>query len=475
MSTPGATVPSRTRSSDDFELVVLGPNMFRTSPLNSPGRLLIGRMSDCQICLEVDTLSRHHAQLHVEPGPRFLIEDLGSVNGVSVHGERIPPHTPTLVRPGVGIELGELTMLIRTRAEGTPARPVEVSGEADIPPRAWVVTEQMLQGRDPLLKTIANSQVTILITGETGVGKEHLAEQLREWSPRRQRPFVKLNCGGFPDALIESELFGHEAGAFTSALKLKRGQFELADSGTVFLDEIGDLSTTAQVKLLRFLETREFVRVGGEAPRRVDVRIMAATHRKLYGADAFRGFREDLYFRLAVVTLWLPPLRQRRDEIIPLAERFISRFCALEDKPAPVLSTAAQAELWAHAWPGNIRELRNVIEQAVVVCSTSTLEPQHLRLSQPRSASSALSLKTVTLPALRGRVDRSDCAEQGKGSRYRRSGAPPGSGDAAQVAGATRRQPEPGMQRSRRLTRDVHQVAGGREHRAAAQESSGWG
>lgn len=388
MHNPGTTVPARSRPSDGFELIVLGPNTYRTHNLDREGCLVIGRMRDCQICLEVDTLSRHHAQLHIETGPRFLIEDLGSVNGVNINGQRIPSHVPTLMRPGVGVELGELTLLIRQRSESSQTRSVEPDGDDEIPPRAWVVLEEMLKGSDPLLKNVANSQATVLITGETGVGKEFLAERLRNWSPRRDRPFVKINCGAIPESLIESELFGHEAGAFTSAHKLKRGQLELADGGTVLLDEVGDLSPAAQVKLLRFLENREFVRVGGEAPRRVDVRIIAATHRRLYGPDAFHGFREDLFFRLAVVTLWVPPLRKRPEAIIPLAERFITRCCEQEQKTPPRLSREACAELLMQPWKGNIRELRNVIEQAIVLCSEDTLDPQHLRLRQPRSANS---------------------------------------------------------------------------------------
>jgi DNA-binding NtrC family response regulator len=240
---------------------------------------------------------------------------------------------------------------------------------------------------EDVLKRLANSHLPILILGESGVGKEELAERLVTWSSRRRKPFEKLNCGAVQDSLLESELFGHEKGAFTDARTLKKGRFELADQGTLFLDEIGELSPTAQVKLLHFLENREFTRVGGVEKRTVDVRVLAATHRSVCPPAAYHDFREDLYYRLAGAVLYLPPLRERRDEIIPLAERFVALLCQKEGwTRRPQLSSEACAELRAYGWPGNIRELRNTIERAVIICRDGTIREADLRLHlHPRS------------------------------------------------------------------------------------------
>jgi transcriptional regulator with PAS, ATPase and Fis domain len=206
-----------------------------------------------------------------------------------------------------------------------------------------------------------------LLLGESGTGKEVFARSIHSWSERKDKPFVPINCVGLSKELLESELFGYEKGAFTGALNLKLGKLELAHGGTVFLDEIGDISAEMQTKLLRFLQEREFERVGGTKPIRVDVRIIAATNQDLDGAVRSGRFREDLFYRLNVIRLVLPPLRGRRDDIAELANYFLGKFGAETKKRFTSISGAALVLLVAYSWPGNVRELANVIESAVVL------------------------------------------------------------------------------------------------------------
>ena len=231
-----------------------------------------------------------------------------------------------------------------------------------------------------LAVSVAPSEAPILITGPNGAGKERLAEIVQANSRRRDKPFVKVNAGGLPDELLEAELFGAEAGAFTGATKPRLGRFEAAHGGTLFLDEIGNLSMVGQQKLLRVLQTGEFERLGSSATRKVDVRIISATNVDLSRAIAAGAFREDLYFRLNVIELRVPPLVDRPDEIIALAERFVAGFAANGSAPA-TLSPAARDALLAYEWPGNVRELQNRIQRATLVCTTGTIQPDDLGLA----------------------------------------------------------------------------------------------
>ncbi|HXG50367.1 MAG TPA: sigma-54 dependent transcriptional regulator [candidate division Zixibacteria bacterium] len=224
----------------------------------------------------------------------------------------------------------------------------------------------------------APSRSTVLLLGESGTGKEIFARSMHDWSERHSKPFVAINCAGLSRELLESELFGHEKGSFTGAYHLKRGKLELAHGGTVFLDEVGDISHELQTKLLRFLQEREFERVGGTQPIAVDVRIIAATNRDLEDAVRQGSFREDLYHRLNVIAIALPPLRERREDIAVLAEYFLRRFSFETKKHFTGISTDAQQRLLSYTWPGNVRELANVIERAVVLGDPPTLTIQQL-------------------------------------------------------------------------------------------------
>jgi two-component system response regulator HydG len=232
-----------------------------------------------------------------------------------------------------------------------------------------------------LIRPVADSSATVLLLGESGTGKERVAREIHALSPRKREAFVAVNCAALPESILESELFGSERGAFTGAVS-REGRFERANGGTLLLDEIGDLPQSAQVKLLRVLQEGEVERLGGGAPRKVDVRILAATHRDLKVAVAEGRFREDLFYRLAVITLVTPSLRERRDDIPLLAAHFIRRHCQKHNKPAKTLSPEALEALLSHPWPGNVRELENALERAVVLSRGDTLLksdlPDHL-------------------------------------------------------------------------------------------------
>jgi DNA-binding NtrC family response regulator len=231
------------------------------------------------------------------------------------------------------------------------------------------------------LHRAAATDTTVLLEGESGTGKELFARALHALSERNDGPFIAINCAAIPETLLETELFGHEKGAFTGAAQRKSGKFELAHRGTLFLDEIGDMPLSLQAKILRALEEKTFERVGGTTPIRVDVRVVAATNRNLKAAVAARQYREDLYFRLSVFPILIPPLRDRPEDIPTLARYFIDRFCRDLGKRPLVLSPAAEQDLRSYAWPGNVRELQNCIERAAILTEGDTIQPRHLNLS----------------------------------------------------------------------------------------------
>ncbi len=235
-----------------------------------------------------------------------------------------------------------------------------------------------LQGVFELIKQAAPTKATVLILGESGTGKELVAQALHEESPRRDKPFIKVNCAALSESLLESELFGHEKGSFTGAIGRKEGRFELADGGTLFLDEVGEISASLQIKLLRVLQNREFERVGGTQTVKVDVRLVAATNRDLAAEVKAGRFREDLYYRLNVVAVTLPPLRSRKADIPALVSHFVEKFAQAYGKQVKGLAPGTLNAFLSHSWPGNVRELENAVERAVVLCKGSELTSDDL-------------------------------------------------------------------------------------------------
>ena len=251
------------------------------------------------------------------------------------------------------------------------------------------------------IRQVAPSSASVLLLGESGTGKELFAQALHQNSPRRLKPFVRVACAALPETLLESELFGHEKGSFTGAVSARAGRFEAAEGGTLFLDEIGDISPTVQVKLLRFLEEREFERVGGNKTFKVDVRIVAATHRDLKKKLEDGSFREDLYYRLNVIEINIPPLRERPGDIPILAQHFLHKYAQANGKEMEGLSDEVMGLLLGHTWPGNVRELENAMERAVVLATTTSLGPLHfptLRKTSPGLTSSPAGASEVRIP-----------------------------------------------------------------------------
>jgi transcriptional regulator with PAS, ATPase and Fis domain len=274
-----------------------------------------------------------------------------------------------------------LTRELQTRGRG---RVIGVS-------RSW---------RDTLLAAgrVASSETTVLITGESGTGKEVVSNLIHQGSPRSAKPFVAINCAALPEQLLESELFGHEKGSFTGAIATKIGRIEQAAGGTLFLDEIGEMSPTVQAKFLRVLEEREFQRLGGTRTLRADVRVIAATNRDLTAAIDHGAFREDLFYRLNVFEIHVPPLRERTEDILPLAEAFLEDLGATMDRPAAGISRDAREWLLAYPWPGNVRELRNAIERAILLCDGGLITRAHLPTAGPRTGSGAAASSRVAPP-----------------------------------------------------------------------------
>jgi DNA-binding NtrC family response regulator len=253
--------------------------------------------------------------------------------------------------------------------------------EVDVQFEPAVTTNKRMSAQLAIAKQAASSPVTVLLLGETGTGKEVVARAIHRWSPRSTKPFVAVNCAAFPENLLENELFGHEKGAFTGAIKREPGKIEIAEGGTVFLDEIGDMPLTMQSHLLRVLNDRTFYRVGGTQEVRADVRFIAATNKDLSQAIRQGTFREDLYFRLAVITVSLPPLRERLDDLPALAEHFLTQPGKFGLNRRCLLSDSAVQALQRYPWPGNVRELENVLTRAMVLCPGDTIGPEHLALT----------------------------------------------------------------------------------------------
>jgi sigma-54-specific transcriptional regulator len=276
--------------------------------------------------------------------------------------------------------------------------PSSDAGSLSVRAKALLFEDPRSQALLRLIEQIAPSEATVLVTGETGTGKEIVARHVHARSARAQQPFVAINCGAFSETLVESELFGHEKGAFTGAVGAKPGWFEAAQGGTLFLDEIGDLPAQVQVKLLRVLQEREVVRLGSRQPIPIDVRLIAATNVELAGAVAAGRFREDLYYRLKVAVLSILPLRDRPGDILPLARYFLDRHQRRLGAGPTGFTQAAEQRLLLHPWPGNIRELENVVHAALLVSGGQSVDAPALQITIPAHATtSAASPPTATL------------------------------------------------------------------------------
>jgi DNA-binding NtrC family response regulator len=341
--------------------------------------------------------------------PAVVLSDLrlteGDGFGVLRASKELDPELPVIVMTAFG-SIQDAVVAMKEGALDFLAKPVDPDHLLLMVERAltqrrmatenMILKEELAQrrgapqivGEDPQLKQVsvalhraAATDTTVLLEGESGTGKELFARALHALSPRADGPFVAINCAAIPETLLETELFGHEKGAFTGASARKPGKFELAHRGTLFLDEIGELPLSLQPKILRALEEKQFERVGGTLPLKVDVRVVAATNRHLKAAVAARQYREDLFFRLSVFPIVIPPLRERARDIITLARYFIDRFCRELNKPALGLSPSAEQELLAYPWPGNVRELQNCIERAAILTEGDTIHSRHLNLS----------------------------------------------------------------------------------------------
>jgi DNA-binding NtrC family response regulator len=369
------------------ELVIVQQKSVVRHALASRPNVRIGRAEDSDILLRDPAASRRHAVIHLGNEPR--VEDLNSRNGTLLRGERLAPRRPEALRPGDPVQIGTtLLFLQRASAGGGPLGVQVAAPQSQATP--LVSMDPVMRAVQAMVERVAPSSLTVLISGETGVGKELVAETIHALGPRSSKPLVRINCAALTDALLESELFGHERGAFTGAVRDKPGLFEAAQGGTAFLDEIGELPLAAQAKLLRVLETREVVRVGGLKPLRLDVRFIAATNRDLRAEVARGAFREDLYYRLSGASIAVPPLRERTADIEPLIRHFARVFCEQMDRPPPSIGAAALDRMLRHPWPGNIRQLRNAIEWAVLRASGRPLEEGDLPPELSKSASEPL-------------------------------------------------------------------------------------
>ncbi len=372
---------------EGWQLIVLTRRGAEAHRLPAHGDVTIGRGEASGIRIDDGSVSREHAILHV--GDLIELEDLGSANGTSVRERPIGRGERATIRAGEFVQIGRALAVLQP-VGGTDEPLVNVGGV--------VVVDPAMRKLHSMLQRVAQGDISVLLLGETGVGKEVVAERLHAASPRREKPLLRLNCSSFSETLLESELFGHEKGAFTGAAQTRPGLLENADGGTVFLDEVGELPPGLQSRLLRVLEDRSVRRVGGSSSRKVDVRFVAATNRDLTADIASGKFRNDLFYRLGAATLWIPPLRERPSEIAPLARRFLADESVRLGRPSAVFAPDAIEWLEQQPWPGNIRELRNAVQRAVLITSGNVIGVNDLRGSDagPRRAGSMADVARAT-------------------------------------------------------------------------------
>jgi transcriptional regulator with AAA-type ATPase domain len=396
-------------------ILVFGPDGPVSHALEGRDVIHIGRALDNDLRIDDPSVSRKHATLMLTP--HLAIVDEGSQNGVRIKNRAIPPHRRHPVGIGEPVMLGGVAIVVYGTGIPYPKQappPPEIRGATLRPPpppiaagpgqRAELplVFDPAMRAIYALVERVAPSELNILVLGETGVGKELIAEAIHRRSRRAGGPLVKLNCGALAPSLVESELFGHERGAFTGADREKVGLLETARGGTVFLDEVGEVPLAIQAKLLRVIEDKHVLRVGGREPRPIDCRFIAATNKNLEDEVRHGTFRKDLFFRLCGVSIHIPPLRERPSEIEHLARLFASRTSA----GSVMWSEEVTSALLRYQWPGNIRELRNVIERAAVLAQGGPIRPEHIgaELRSQGSADATLAGQSH-LPPLRSEIE----------------------------------------------------------------------
>ena len=359
-----------------------GKEMVLQAPL-----VTIGTLPENSLVLTDPTVSRKHASVEETAGG-YVLRDLGSTNGTFLDSVRV---REGYIQAGSVIRLGQTEMVFSPLEERIENLRSSSDQFGDLIGASLPMREVF-----GILERVAPVDITVLIQGETGTGKELAARAVHAGSRRAERPFVVFDCGAVAPNLIESELFGHEKGAFTDAVKSRQGAFELADNGTLFLDEVGELAPTLQPKLLRALDQREVRRVGAEQPVKVNVRVVAATNRELEQEVKAGKFREDLFYRLSAVTIFLPSLRRHKEDIELIARHLLAGISKEAGKKLTGFSPEALAALTAYSWPGNVRELKNVIERAAALCDGDRVEVKDLFLSQGK--------KTATFEGLSGKT-----------------------------------------------------------------------
>lgn len=368
----GAPTEPRTQRGARLALVVMWPGGMAERSLAKDGTWVLGRAPDSTIVVDHASISRRHVAIHVAGGGVHL-EDMGSMNGTVVDGAHLEPGQRAALTEGGIAQVGDAVVCVR-RISASPVR----SPAGPVVTGARIVADEAMMHLYRMVELVAKSHVNVLVRGETGAGKEVIAEAVHRASSRAARPFLGINCAALSESLLETELFGHERGAFTGAVSAKPGLLEAANGGTAFLDEVAEMPLSAQAKLLRVLEKREVMRVGSVKVITIDVRFVAATHRDLRTLVSEGRFREDLFFRLDGITLEVPPLRERPKEIVALSARFLDEACRAAGRRSATLTGPALERLVGHAWPGNVRELRNVIERAVLLSSGDRIDAQHV-------------------------------------------------------------------------------------------------
>ena len=388
---------------------------FASFELPAYGAVTLGRSEQCDLRIDDASVTRRHAMLHI--GGTLELEDLGSVNGTRVRDRRLEKGVRATVHPGEAFYVGTVMVMVQARVAAAPRSREDLDtkreeartyagGRSPGPTVPRVVQDPAMRELDVLVERVAQGTINVLVLGESGVGKELIAERVHACSPRRAAPLLRLNCAALPESVLEAEWFGFERGAFTGAVAAKPGLLESANGGTVFLDEIGEMPLPVQAKILRVIEARETFRLGALKPRPLDVRFVAATNRTLEEEVRQGRFRQDLFYRLNGVALHVPPLRDRPGEIEPLAHAFLVHAAKGLSLAPPTLRADALALLRAYTWPGNVRELRNFIERAVLLANGPELTPEQFPVAAMASTLSTRRIGPAAGPVDAGERDR---------------------------------------------------------------------